>query len=107
MRFDFEIAVQDPRTVLVCWPVPFGKLRSEPYQVLADSLEQVPGVDKVEVLRYSAHLAVAPHVESLDEVLVEIKEQLEADSFLQMVLSELGLTDYGVAFETKRGGLVD
>lgn len=96
MTFTFEIAVQDYDLIELRWPVPFGKLTSEPYEVLALALEPVRGINKVEVLRYSAHIQIAEHVENLASVIESIKEHLLEDEQLVAVLRDCGVTDYGV-----------
>jgi len=96
MTILFELAVHDYDLIELRWPIAFGKLRSEPYEVLAAALEPVVGVNRVEVLRYSAHIEVADHVENLATVLDHIREHLLADDQLRAVLQECGVTDYGV-----------
>lgn len=96
MTLTFELAVLDYDLVELRWPISFGKLQSEPYHALADALEPVPGVNRVEVLRYSAHIEVAPHVESLAVVLQAIQAHLLDDGGLAAELEKVGVTNYGV-----------
>lgn len=99
MQLTFELAIIDYDMIELSWPLALGKLRSEPYQALADSLESIPGINRVEVLRYSAHLLVAPHVSSLGDLITEIQEQLAEDENLRAVLRGCGVTDYGVTVD--------
>lgn len=96
MTITFELGVLDYDLIELRWPLAFGKLRSAPYETLADALEPVKGVNRVEVLRYSAHIEVAEHVENLGVVLQGIQEALLEDEQFAHVLKACGVTDYGV-----------
>ena len=95
----FEIAVLDYDLIEIRWPRAFGKLLSEPYQALAEALEPIKGVNRVEVLRYSAHVEVAAHVENLAAVLLDIQAHLLEDEQLAAALETCGVTDYGVRID--------
>jgi hypothetical protein len=94
--FNFEIEILDYNLVVVRWPVAFGRLLSEPYQALALTLEGLAGVNRVEVLRYSAYVYVAEHVEHLLGVAESIEVALLEDGVLLGCLREHGVTNYGV-----------
>lgn len=96
MHIDFELAIVDFDVIEIRWPIALGRHGSEPYQALADALEPINGVNRVEVLRYSAHIEVAEHVENLGVVLEDIEAHLLDDSSLKAVLEGVGVTDYGV-----------
>lgn len=96
MQITFEIAVLDYDLIELRWPVALGKTGSAAYQALADSLEPITGVNRVEVLRYSAHIEIAEHVENLASVMTEIQETLLDDEHLAVELSSVGVTNYGV-----------
>jgi hypothetical protein len=96
MKLSFELTVHDYNVIVLTWNHPLGKLLSEPYHAVAESLYQVDGVDRVEVLRYSAHVYVAAHVQQLMQVLEDIRDQLYEDEHLRLVLNECGVVDYGI-----------
>jgi hypothetical protein len=96
MQMTFEVLQPDSHLLELRWPIAFGKVRTEPYQVLATLLEGVGGVNRVEVLRYSAHLELAPVVEDVDLVIDELYEVLTESTELEEVLRHCGVTDYGV-----------
>jgi len=96
MSFIFELSILDYDVVELRWPIALGRVGSAPYQALADALEPVAGVNRVEVLRYSAHIEVAPHVESLGTVLLDIQAHLLDDATLAKELAAVGVTNYGV-----------
>lgn len=96
MTLQFELAVYDYDLAILRWPVALGRVGSAPYQALACALEPVVGVNRVEVLRYSAYIELAEHVESLAVVLDSIRDHLEQDEELAAALRGCGVTDYGV-----------
>lgn len=96
MQLVFELAILDYDVVELRWPIAFGKIWSAPYQALAEALEPVPGVNRVEVLRYSAHIDIAPHVDNLGDVLQDIQAHLLDDANLARELAAVGVTNYGV-----------
>lgn len=96
MTLTFELAVADYDIIELRWDLALGKVGSAPYQALADALEPVPGVNRVEVLRYSAHITVAPHVTNLATLLHDIQEYVLDDQHLAAELRQCGVTDYGV-----------
>lgn len=96
MQITFELAVVDYDLIELRWPVAFGKTGSSAYLALADALEPIKGVNRVEVLRYSAHIEIAEHVENLGTVLSDIQQHLLDDKNLEWELVLAGVTDYGV-----------
>lgn len=96
MYIDFELAIQNYDVIELRWPVPFGHMNSSAYQALADALEPVSGVNRVEVLRYSAHVEIAAHVQNLVSVLEDIREYVLEDPQLKAELAAVGVTNYGV-----------
>ena len=96
MQISFELAILDYDLIELRWPVAFGKSGSAAYQALADALEPIKGVNRVEVLRYSAHVEIAEHVENLATVLVDIQDSLLDDAILAQELAGVGVTNYGV-----------
>jgi pyruvate-formate lyase-activating enzyme len=96
MQITFELAVVDYDIIELRWPVSFGRVTAEPYHAIAEALEPVKGVDRVEVLRYTAHIEIAEHVENLGTVLEDIRDHLLDDKNLAHVLAEAGVTNYGV-----------
>jgi hypothetical protein len=97
MQTTFELSVVDYDLLELRWSAPFGRPGSAVYQDIADGLSAIPGVNRVEVLRYSAHIEIAPHVERLSDVLAEIEQWVAEDEQLRESLSvNSGVTDYGV-----------
>lgn len=97
MHLTFEISIVNYDLLELRWPKAFGAVRSRPYQALADCLLSVDGVDKVEVMRYTAQLTIADHVESLGVVVQFVQAALLEDAELAFVLSsESGVDNYSV-----------
>lgn len=96
MQIIFELAVVDYDLIELRWPIAFGKTGSSVYLALADALEPVKGVNRVEVLRYSAHIEIAEHVENLGVILSDIMQHLLDDKNFEWELVEFGVADYGV-----------
>lgn len=96
MQITFELAVADYDLIELRWPIAFGKVTAEPYRAIAEALEPVKGVNRVEVLKYTAHIEIAEHVENLGTVLEDIRDHLLDDANLASVLADAGVTDYGV-----------
>ena len=98
MHLTFEISIINYDLLELRWPKAFGVVRSRPYLTLANCLLTVDGVDKVEVLRYTAQLTVAAHVESLGVVVQYVQAALLEDAELADVLAtDCGVTDYSVS----------
>lgn len=98
MELTFEIAIINYDLIELRWPKALGPARSEPYQVLGRLLSAVDGIDKVEVLRYTAQLTIAEHVESLGVVVQYVQAALLEDDELAAVLqTQCGVEHYGVA----------
>jgi hypothetical protein len=97
MQINFELAVTDYDLIELRWSEPLGRPGSAVYQEIADGLSAVDGVNRVEVLRYSAHIEIAPHVERLSDVLEALEEWVLEDEQLRAALQDFaGVTDYGV-----------
>jgi hypothetical protein len=60
----------------VQWLVPFGRRGGATYRVLTDALEDLPGVEKVTLRRYSLTLDVATHVIGVNQVAEAVAEVL-------------------------------
>jgi len=95
----FELVVLEYDLVELRWDKHLGKLGSATYHALADCLEAVPGVNRVEVLRYSAHITIATHVETLSSILEALQEHLLEDEQLSAVLNRFGVTNYSVTID--------
>lgn len=97
MQVIFEVSVVHYDLLEIRWPKPFGAAGSAPYHALADVLVAVDGVDRVEVLRYTAQLLVAEHVESLGAVVQYVQTALLENAALANVLrTQCGVENYSV-----------
>lgn len=97
MNVIFEVSVVHYDLLEIRWPKAFGASGAEPYHALADALSVVDGVDRVEVLRYTAQLLVAEHAESLGAVVQYVQAALLENAELANVLrTQCGVENYSV-----------
>ncbi len=69
-----EIAVMAPDLVELRWQQSYDQIWYPGYQVLADAVATVPGVERVQVFRFSAQVITKP--ETHLELLLQALEQL-------------------------------
>ncbi|HVE25410.1 MAG TPA: hypothetical protein VNC22_08405 [Sporichthya sp.] len=73
---EFLVTVPEDGVVAVKWSKPLGRPKSHAYQELANLLEELDGVEWLDVGRYSAHLGLADHVTRLGPLAREVHEAL-------------------------------
>ncbi len=86
MQFELEVVGID--VIEVRWTKSFGRLTSPVYGAILDCLECVEGVDKIELLRYSALVKIATHLLSPELAVTILGNAILEDEALEIALRE-------------------
>lgn len=90
---EFELSAVGVDVIEVRWAKAFGRLSSPVYSAILDCLESVEGVDKIELLRYSALIKIATHLISPELAVTTLGHALLEDEALGIALREDGQVD--------------
>lgn len=85
---EFELEAVGIDVIEIRWAKSFGKLNSPVYNAILDCLECVEGVDKIELLRYSAQVKIATHRISPELAVTTLGHALLEDEALLLALRE-------------------
>lgn len=85
---EFELEAVGIDVIEVRWTKSFGRLTSPVYGAILDCLECVEGVDKIELLRYSALVKIATHLISPELAVTTLGHALLEDEALEIALRE-------------------
>lgn len=86
MEFELEAVGRD--VIAIRWSKAFGPLSSPVYESILDCLHGVEGVDKIELLRYSALVKIATHMISPDLAVTVLGHALLEDDAVGQALRE-------------------
>jgi hypothetical protein len=87
----FLITNDTPGQVLVRWDQPLGRPRGTNYQILAEELEELMGVNRIEMERYRCTLFVDEDIAMLRQVAQEVEETL-LDETIRSMVDRMGLS---------------
>jgi NACalpha-BTF3-like transcription factor len=81
------VAIVNRETVSVRWLEPFDRVDGAVYRALETTLEEIEGVERVRIRRYSAEVEIADHVVNAHEAANYITNALrDSDSEFQYAL---------------------
>lgn len=85
---EFELEAVGVDVIEVRWTKSFGRLTSPVYGAILDCFEAVEGVDRIELLRYSALVKIATHLVSPELAVTVLGHALLEDEALGIALRE-------------------